>query len=787
MKSVHPVHIAASTACIALAAGLVAARPAMAQEPSPPAPQKSATAASGSLSEIIVTATRRATNVQDVPIAITAISGESLRQGGISNPRDLTGLAPNLTVDQGIANGQTHASIRGVASTDFGVGSLSPIAIYIDDIYQAYQFGIGTQVFDLNRVEVLRGPQGTLFGRNTTGGALSYYSQAPTDRTEGYFQGSVAGGDFNQYTVEGAYNMPVSETLAMRASFRADRRDNYIDNLYDGAGLGHYTNIAGRVQLAWKPTDTTDINLKLFGLRSRGDGPIYIGRYLGGECASDPANNVFLDIYNKCVNGVAAPDSPDSHHTFSEVPTFENYHNYGATLKIDQRMGAFTLTSITGWQKGSYGIATNDDGSAGDFFHSHQGSKTEQISQEIRLATPAASRLRAVLGAFAQHDKILADQGSGSTTLDPTLGFEYYAGSLVNQKTTSLAGFGSITFDVTKRFSVVGGLRYSHERKKTHYQDAALFGFNVVDFSTRDFMERDLNFLTAISDFPPDPNFNDVYENAFASKSWNRMTWDVTANFKPTEDALLYAKVATGFRSGGFPTFITQPGTFVRLDPEKVTSYEIGFKSEWFDHRLRINGDVYYMKYKDMQVQTPNTSGPGLVLSNAASSSLKGVELEIEAVPVPPLHLNASLGYSDAKYKDYKYFQTDFSSGTPTQILVDLSGNRLPYAPKWTASFGGSYDIPVGSDHVVQLGTNWSYRGKIYFDPYQSNLAHDRSALLGNASLTLKPQSGNWQITAFVNNLTDRLVKAFQYQIGYVSPTIYAPRRTFGLRASVDF
>lgn len=726
----------------------------------------------GGLEEVIVTATRREANVQDVPIAISAISGDSLRDSGIVDPRQLTGLAPNLYVDQGLTNGMTHVSIRGLASTDFSLGASSPVATYIDDIFQPFQFGLATQVYDLNRIEVLRGPQGTLFGKNATGGALSYYAQTPTRNREGYLQVDGGGGDFTHYDMEGAFNTPLTDALAMRISARIERRNDYVANLYDGSELGHYTNVSGRVQFAWTPSAATRVNLKLFGLKNRGDGPVYIGHYQGGEC--DPV--AFLDIYNKCVDGVAAPDSPDSRRTSSDVPIKEDYDNYGATLKVDHDLRVGTLTSITGWQKGSIDVLTNDDGIAGDLFHSRQQSDTSQVSQELRFATDAAARVRAIVGAFGQYDKITADQGSASTTIDPATGFQYYTGSIDTQKTTTLAAFTSITADVAKNFSVIGGLRYSYERKTTDNHTVNLFGFNFENFSIRDFTNVPLAFSTMVATFPVDANFGDLEEFDVIAKNWNKLTWDLTFNYRPGADSLVYAKLATGFRSGGFPVGSAQVGTFTTVRPETVTSYELGFKSEWINHLLRVNGAVYTMDYKDMQVQTVNTTGPGLVLSNAASARAKGAELEVEAALTRGLHFKGGVGYSDATYKRY------------LSRFGPLDGNRLPYAPEWSGTLSGSYEARVSDRNSIEIGTDWSYRSEVFFDPYNTPNVNDRSRFMGDARISYGAFSDKgWRVTAYVNNLTNQDVRAFAYTIGYAVPSIYAPKRTWGLRAETEF
>jgi len=390
MKSAN---LAVSTAMLALSVGIINAQPVFAQEAD--ATQASDDNQAGGLTDIVVTATRRATNVQDVPSAVSAIGGNTLRESGISDPRQLSSLAPSLNVDQGLSNGQTHVSIRGIASTDFGLGSASPVAIYVDDVYQPFQFGIGTQIFDLNRIEVLRGPQGTLFGKNTTGGALAYYSQSPTREAGGYLQLDGGGGDFGHYSAEGALNEPLTDNLAMRASFRVDRRDNYIDNLFDGSKLGHYTNFNGRLQFAWTPSDATSVNLKVFGLKSNGDGPVYIAQYLGRRMQLRHIPGYLQQVRRR---GCSYRNRPNSRQTNSEVPSREEFSSYGAVLKIDQDIGSATLTSITGWQKGKNFLATNDDGVAGDLFHSQQrsGHQPDQpgISSCNRCAQAAACHFR---------------------------------------------------------------------------------------------------------------------------------------------------------------------------------------------------------------------------------------------------------------------------------------------------------------------------------------------------------------------------------------------------------
>lgn len=288
-----------------------------------------------------------------------------------------------------------------------------------------------------------------------------------------------------------------------------------------------------------------------------------------------------------------------------------------------------------------------------------------------------------------------------------------------------------------------------------------------------------MSYTVAVAHFPPDPDFGDLAARFNVRDTFKRLTWDLTTNFKPTEDMLLFAKVATGFRSGGFPVGTTNVSRFLALTPEKVTSYEVGFKSEWLGRTLRVNGGAYILDYKDQQVQQANPTGPGLILSNAASSRIKGAEIEVEIARGGGFNLHGSLGYTDAKYKDYL-------APVPGVGMFQLKGNQLPYAAKWTAAFGCSFEIPVG-ELKLTLSNDWTYRSRIYFDSFNISRVGDRAQLVGDAGVGLSDADGAWKLAAYVQNLTNREIKAFAFDVGYVASTIYAPRRTWGLRADFAF
>ena len=743
----------------------------------------------GALEEIIVTATRRTTNIQDTPLSISAVSGTRLRDAGINHPRDLSGMAPNLHVDQGLAVSQTHVSIRGIASTDFMLGASSPVAVYIDDVYQPVTFGVATNMYDMNRIEVLRGPQGTLFGKNTTSGALNLYSQAPTSELEGYVQFDGGGGEFGHYSVEGAFNTPVSDQVSIRLSGRYDRRDDYVNNLLDGTEEGSYDSFNGRAQILWQPSDDTSVHLKLYGVDYEGDGPVYSAQYLHDNCAAVNAGVAGFVAAYACPDGInLLPDSPDQHNVNSEYLGTEAFSQIGLVAKIEHEFSDYVLTSVTGWQDGDFHLSQNDDGVATDLFHSTQISDTNQISQELRLATPEERRFRAVLGLFYQYEDYDASNIAVSTELDTgttpfvdNFGLDFLAGSRTSQETESYAVFGSFTYDVADNFSLTAGVRYSDEERDISDIFIGLNGFNYVTFGLHNPV-LDLTQRVSREDadaIPFDP-LADVLEVNEFERSWDDVTWDVTANWTPNDDLLFYARFANGFRSGGFSTGIVAAGTFAIIDPEDIMSYELGFKSEWQNGSLRLNGAVYHNEYEDMQVQQVALAGFGLTLVNAASSEITGVELELEYAPTEALYLMGSLGYNDATFKDYPI--TD-----PRAPTGNNSGNPLPYAPEWTTNLIADYTVALDNFDLV-FSTKWTYKDDYYFDAFMDPLVHEDSALVGDLQLAVLPDGHNWRVTAYVQNVTDNTRRAFQYQLeNTLAPAVHMPERLWGFRVAYHF
>jgi iron complex outermembrane receptor protein len=725
------------------------------------------------LGDIIVTATRRATNVQNVPISITAVGGAELQSKGLTDATQLPRIAPNLFATSGYAPGNIRFAIRGLGSTDFSPAGSSPVGIYVDDVYQPYSFGIGTQIFDLNRVEVLRGPQGTLFGKNTTAGAVSYFSQKPTSENEGYLNIDAVADFYKKVAIEGAFNMPLGDTLAMRADVRFEHREDFVRNTFLGGKLGQIDQIAGRVQFQWRPSSRTDVNLKIFAMNSNGVGTIYHGEFLSNLC--DPANfDPGGTPYAQC-SGTALPTfgRNDSTHAPLEFEPTEAYHNFGAVLHVDQKLGAWDLTSISSYQKIIYRLATNDDGMPTDIFNSAQRLNGYVLSQELRLATPADKPLSAIIGVYGQYDRAVQPNSVASTLYGPPTNFllRYDA----TQGDTTAAGFGSVTWKPTDTFSLIGGLRYSWERKTVDYRNLLIFS-GIVDLREFDL----LTFDPTRPPFPLYPDFGDAFYGERRSRHWGRLTWDATANFKPAPEVLLYAKASRGFKSGGYNLQAATPDAFTTVEPETVQAYEVGAKNDLFSRRVRINLAGFYYKFENQQVLSTGSNGLGTFLNNAGRSTLKGFEAEMQAAVTEALRLGVNVGYVDATFDRF----STLLNGTS----VSLAGNRLPYAPKWTTSADANYRIDLSNGGTIDLQSDWNYRTRVFFDPYNTAVTSDNGLLLGNARITFTPPESNWHIAAYVQNLTDRRF----FNFGFFNGTQFASRtygdgRLIGAQVGVTF
>lgn len=700
---------------------------------------------------ILVTAQRREQSAQDVPLSITALGSEQIQETGLGNSLAIGDHVPNLEIKT--FGGVPNIFIRGVGNNDFNSSSVSPISVYRDDVVVA---STGSQIFalfDLERIEVLRGPQGTLFGKNTTGGAIQYVSKLPGDYFEGYARAGI--GRFDLYETEAAATIPLSDSFSMRVSGLVRRRDGERTNIFNGDDAIDVDESAARAILRWRPDSGTDVRLSAGMGRDRSDylEPKPLGTINGGDIFgySDPAPN---DV------GILNFNGDSRNHS-------DNYWiSLNATFDLG---GGVTLRSITGFDDTSIDNRVDVDGGPFRIDEIKFLTETEQISQELQLLYEGAS-INALLGVYYFDEDLDA---RSEADLVGELTFAQGAVPLITDSARdneSYAIFGQATLDLTDRLSITGGLRYTWDKVNAEHRAYLVPGFFDADVPNG-----------AEIDLVPFGELNDTF------KAWS---WRIAADYEVADDVMLYGTVNRGFKSGTFNIgIITSLAERTQVDPEFLTAYEIGLKSTLFDRRLRANISAFYYDYSDLQVLSVNQQGSGiptLGLDNAADAEVKGIEAEFLARPGGGLELGLNFGILDAKYKNYTSGAIDPVSGLPR----DFSGNRMPGAPKFTLSTFAKFDFPVSNALDASFRAEFNHTGKKFYNNAQDDLVSSGEGYgLVNLRASLGSNEGQWELAAWARNVfgKDYIVDATDLRDFGLIPLYYGERGTYGLEALFRF
>ncbi|MDA5195044.1 TonB-dependent receptor [Govanella unica] len=711
------------------------------------------------IEEIIVTARKRAESMQETPISITAFTGQTLEQRNFRSLSDITWMTPNLIFDTGVGNtgGSTNAQIfiRGIGQTDFLFSSDPGVGIYVDDVYFPRLVGSVLELLDFERVEVLRGPQGTLFGKNTIGGAINITSQRPGNEFGGYVE--VKTGSRNRIDGRLSIDVPIVDNqLSMRLSAMTRHQDGYVKRILADDDLGNTNANAGRVMLQWTPADDLDIVFTLDGTRRRESASV-------DELAAVRDNNpedLLLGLWNMLVAPSYGPGiAYDSRYLSAPRtsngtgPNVSNLDSWGTSLIITKNFSAFSVKSISAYrdQKTEFGL--DQDHSPLTYTETTNHNKDEYFSQELQFSgTNINDRLKWVVGAYYFHEKArdqfdvalasglykalsalpfpLLPLGPGITCPPPpgapplcaggagnplNIAFDLDATFIDKIKINSYAAFGQATFALTDRLSITGGLRYTDEKKI---------------FSTM--LRRNGSGVITV----PETTLN---------KSWNALTPRADVDFKVTQDVLAYASVSRGFKSGGFNGRAQSVAEIDSFDPEYVWSYEAGIKSEFLDHRLRLNGALYYNDYRNMQLTSLRDVG-GLIATvteNAGKSRVQGFEIELSAIPVEGLSVSGGVGYTDAKFKRL----------APTATVT--LDSRFPKIPEWTISGAVQYDFAIGDLGMLSFGADISHRSSYYNDVANSKTSFESGVVLIGTRINYTSPDNRWMLSLFGTNLTD--------------------------------
>ncbi len=697
---------------------------------------------------VVVTAEHRSEDIQKTPIAITAVTGAALSSKGITNVTGLNQMVPGLSIAS--TGNAAQIGIRGIVSTnDTEVGDPA-VAFNVDGVYLARSRSALGSFYDINRVEVLRGPQGTLYGRNATAGAINVITNKPS--LDGYAMSASLGyGSYNALNTTGMVNIPLTDTLAIRGAFSSDRHDGYSNNA-PARPVDNLDAVGGRAEALWQPTNDFKAVLTLDFFHDSGLG--------SGVVSAHP-----LGTY---AGGTAPYRFPVSHDGYNDETA------KGVTLTADWNLHFATLTYVGNYRSDdehSYGgsAATGPAGTScatansADCQNLTFFSLENQTSHELRLGNSEGA-LKWVLGLYYFHENNNVFFG-----IAPIAGINSLAFVQPSVAETSKAVFGQATYSITDSFRLTGGLRYTEDNKA---RTGATMGFGAVVGETY------------VGGFPLNLNA--------ANFNWSKLNWRAGAEYDLTENSMLYGSVSTGYKAGGYGDGAPPNNNPYR--PENVTDYEIGVKNTLFNHHLILNVDGFYDTYKDFQASGIGlVSGqPSLVTINAGAAKIYGVELESQALLTDFDQLNFSVAYLHARFTSFLLPLGDSFHNT----AVDYAGDPLSHSPDWTLNMGYQHQFVLGSGASITARGNLQWVDTQNLDYHNFALTQIPSYTRSDLTVTYASADGHWEAMAYVRNLEDNAVlsqaapdpRATTYAIGMTSGTgHYMPPRTYGVKLTYKY
>ena len=700
------------------------------------------------LEEIIVTAQKRSESVQEIPLAITAFSSNMLDERGITDIASLASSVPGMHFGQATSN--TRITIRGIGTEQTTVTGDPGVAFHIDGVYQARSSAGNAAFYDLARVEVLRGPQGTLYGRNATGGSVNLISNAPVPELDASIEAQV--GNYNQRRLRGVLNAPlIDDKLLMRVSTQYETRDGYYENLTPGADdLQDADSVDVRAQFLYLATDTFDATLSYNYSTSKGAG--FGVKGLGDYPAPPPLPNI------KYIEATPNPDDPWKVRT-NDVADRDNSRE-GATLTLNWDLDWAALKSITAWQDNTNDYVRDFDYSDNDIQNENNYQDSTQYSQEFQISSTSSDALEWILGLYWLSEETdveywLNDQGEGLSTfpffptIDVGLDYPVYFGNASTTESDAFGTFGQASYNISEQLKLTAGLRYSKDEKETDVLRKAFFGPTSTTFTKKG--------------------------------DWDDVTWKLGADWFTSEGHMLYGSVSTGFKSGGF----LQQEDAEPYDPENILAWEIGSKNRFLDNRLQANISAFFYDYTDMQLTT--IRDVQRVTTNAGESEIKGIEIELVGRPTAALELSGSFAYTDAKFTEY--FDTDPQDGTGE--VLDLSGNRLPRSPEYTVNLSAAYTWDFNSGSLTSSATYY-WSDEVYFSAYnRKDEDYQESYHRTDIRLAFNSADDSWYVALAAKNLEDDEI-ASQIQLsnprlGGVDSAQWQAPRTYTLSLGYNF
>ena len=703
------------------------------------------------IEEITVTAQKREQSIRDVPISITAFSGDDVLANGWNSPVDITAKAPNVNGYSVFGNAFPIFWIRGIGTSDQAHGANSPVGVYANEIYHSSLVGQGFALFDLERVEVLRGPQGTLWGKNTTGGAMNFVSKMPGDE----FEGSVAAefGLYNDdtpvYKVEGGVSLPlIEDTLAARIAVRTHQRDDWITNeIKNGRGpqseegLDGVNEFAMRTTLLWTPADDFDAVFRATIGRRDGDHvPLHF------EPVDNPQSFVRHGGY---------VENPDISVVSQDRPSPETVEYENVSLHLNWSNDWGTITSISGFIHALYNQDADVDGTPRDALFGPFEADSSQFTQELRFTTDFDEGVNYIFGAYYFTEDM---DGFNWFLTGSDIGPDADAagccensgfGNIEQRERTSWAAFASFDYDITDTLNLSGGVRYTSDEEDWAFQQ--LFW----EFEGSRFNDGVPDSNDAVQLFPSEPSDPTQF-----NEDWDEFTGDLSLNYAANDDVNFYAKYARGYLSGNHVLPFT--GTFFSVvEPEEIDDFEIGVKGTWLDNRLQLYSAVFYYDYKNIQVQrgvtVPGQAGFISFRQNAGAATVTGFEAEIKYSPTDNWLLSTGLGYTNGEFDDFVSPTNTNCAPVPNTDpqQFDCAGRKFPNVPEFNGNVEVVYINELAGGGTLELSTDWNYQDGYFVDTNFDPVSRGESRTVGNAYLRYHSPEDNWTLSLFARNIAD--------------------------------
>lgn len=702
------------------------------------------------LEEVVVTAQKREQNMQDVPIAVSAFTAAELRSGAFNNIGDISQQVPSLSVNTHFAFANPKIYLRGVGNNEYQANAVGAVAVYQDDVYLAAASGQLFQFYDLEAVEVLRGPQGTLYGKNTTGGAISVRSKRPNGELSGDVNVSL--GNYDALDIEGGISFPIIEDkLSARVSFVSNRRDGYVKNIFvDEAAIGRNNedvndrgSSAGRVILAYTPTEDLAIDVNYHSGQNNSSS-------MQGEAFAlvDTDGDGVFDS----ANGFADPnENPDPFIQSYNLDTSESLKASGASVKVTYDFDELTLVSLSATEKVARNSREDVDQQPISLLEIEWDNSSKQFSQEFQLSNNGDSSLNWILGLYYFDDEIQVNNIYDiARVLAPN---NLVATQDYVQDTKSLGVYGQSTYSMSEDLSLTLGIRYTDEtREWSGVSSLVNIGLDTIPQQTRE-------------------------------ASWSNVSWRAALDYRIDDDKLVYFSVNRGYKAGGFNGgAVSNEVELNPYDQEELTAYEVGFKSDLLENRVRLNLTAFYYDYKDIQIFTlepPLVAAipvPAQLIRNGESAEIYGLEMELKALVTDKLQITLNAAYLETEI------------GAFVTPVGDFEGNAIGNSPKYDISAAVDYFVDVGHGEV-QFHIDVTATDDRYFDPSNTDRMKQEAYELWNGRITYTPESKNWNVSLWSKNLSDKIYYAEIIPIdgfGYDERFVGEPR-TYGMKFAYNF